>query len=73
MLIKKREPFEFEFTYESKLYYFDTYVIYKDGKYVCRCDLTATEYYGNKLVTLLCCKVALEAYYKGKEVGENNW
>lgn len=71
MPVKKREPFAFEFTYRGEIYYFDSYMIYKDGDYICRCDLTATEYYGNELVTLICCKVALEAYYQGKSVGKD--
>lgn len=73
MPIKKREPFEFEFTYAGEIYYFATYMIYKDGDYICRCDLTATEYYGNELVTLICCKVALEAYYQGKKAGKEEY
>ena len=70
MPIKKREPFTFVFQYKGEKYYFNSFTILKDGEYICHCDLTATEYYGNEQITLLCCRVALDAYYAGKADGK---
>jgi len=69
---KERERLEFEFTHNGRIYYFDNYYITEDGKYVCRCDLTATNYYGNKEVMLICCKIALDAYLESKEQAERD-
>lgn len=59
------KPFAFTFQYDGETYYFETFKIFKNGKYICHCDLTATKYYGDELVTLICCKIALKAYYYG--------
>ena len=70
MPVKKREPFEFEFQHCGEDYYFKDFYILKDGIVLCYCDLTGTEYHGNQPVTLLCCKVAINAYYSGRQVGK---
>ena len=70
MPVKEREPFEFSFQHNGQNYHFQDYYITQNGFRICYCDLTATEYHGNKLVTLLCCKVALDAYYAGIEDGK---
>jgi hypothetical protein len=73
MPVKKREPFMFNFKHNGEEYFFNTYKIFKKSRYICDCDLTATDYYGNELVTLICCKAALEAYYTGKVVGKDEY
>lgn len=70
MPVKKGEPYTLNFAYKGKIYHLDTFRIFKKGKYICNCDLTATDYYGNELVTRLCCQVALDAYYAGKVDGK---
>ena len=69
MPVKKREPFAFNFEYKGKTYRFATYVLYREDEYICDVDLTATEYYGNKEITLMCCKIAIEAYESGVQDG----
>lgn len=67
---KELKPCKFEFTHNQKRYTFDTYRIYdSNDDYVCLCDLTATNYYGNEEVMLICCKIALDAYFEGQEDG----
>ena len=65
MPIKRRKLFAFPFQYEGIDYYYDTCRIFCEGSLVCNCDLTETEYYGDKTITLICCQIALRAYYKG--------
>lgn len=69
MPVKKRESFAFNFEYKGKYYRFATYVLYREDEYICNVDLTATEYYGNKEITLMCCKIAIEAYESGVQDG----
>lgn len=71
MPLKKLEPCIFEFTHNQKHYVFDTYRIYdSDDNFVCLCDLTATNYYNNEEVMLICCKIALDAYFNGHDEGQ---
>ena len=61
----------FKFTHNKKRYMFDIDRIYdSDNRYVCRCDLTATNYYGNEEIMLICCKIALDAYLEGQKYGK---
>ena len=61
----------FKFTHNKKTYFFNTYRIYdSNDNYVCRCDLTATNYYGNEEVMRICCEIALDAYFEGHDEGE---
>lgn len=73
MPIKEREPFTLHIIYNGEIYFFNTYRIFKKCKHICNCDLTATDYYGNELVTRLCCQVALDAYYAGKQDGKEEY
>ena len=69
---KELKPCKFEFTHNGKHYVFDTYHIYDyyTDDCVCSCDLTATNYYGNEEVMLICCKIALDAYVEGYAEGK---
>ena len=68
---KELEPCKFEFTHKGKHYVFDNYYICdSDNHYVCTCDLTATNYYGNEEVMLICCKNVLDAYFEGITEGQ---
>ena len=73
MPVKKREPFAFRFKYKGEEYYFATSVLYKGDEYICDVDLTATEYYGNKTITLICCQIAIEAHHSGVQNGEEEF
>jgi hypothetical protein len=67
---KELKACAFKFMHNQKIYYCDTYRIYdSNGDYVCICDLTATNYYGDEEVMLICCKIALNAYFEGHAEG----
>ena len=71
MPTKELKPCKFEFTHKQKRYVFDAYYICdSENCYVCTCDLTATNYYGNEEIMLICCKMALDAYFEGIEEGK---
>ena len=69
---KELKPCKFEFTHNGKRYRFDNFCIYDyyTDVCVCYCDLTATNYYGNEEVMLICCKIALDAYDEGYVEGK---
>ena len=68
---KEYEPYVFTFTYEQETYLLNSFRIYdSNNKYICDCDLSVTKYYGNQEITLLCCRIALDAYYAGKADGK---
>lgn len=68
---KELKACAFKFMHNQKIYYFDNYYICdSNGDFVCRCDLTATNYYGNEEVMIICCKIALNAYFEGHADGK---
>ena len=69
MPVKEIEKIVIKFTFDGEEYELHKYLIYKGDMLVCAADLTGTEYYGDKDIMLLCCKVALKAYYNGIKSG----
>ena len=69
---KELKPCTFIFSHNQKRYLFRSSCIYDayTDDYVCLCDLTATNYYGNEEVMLICCKIALDAYFEGQADGK---
>lgn len=67
---KRLAQFRFTFQYKGETYQFWDYYITNNGKHICYCDLTGTEYYGNESLALLCCKIAIDAYNAGKTDGK---
>ena len=70
MPVKEIKQFRFTFQYKGETYQFWDYYITKNGEHICYCDLTSTEYHGNEAITLLCCKIAIDAYHAGKTDGK---
>jgi hypothetical protein len=70
MPIKKLAQFRFTFQHKGETYQFWDYYITNKGKHICYCDLTATKYYGDESIALLCCKIAIDAYNAGKTDGK---
>lgn len=69
---KELKPCTLIFSHNQKRYRFDGSCIYDyyTDDYVCRCDLTATNYYGNEEVMLICCKNGLDTYFQGYADGK---
>ena len=69
---KELKPCTFIFSHNQKRYFFRSSCIYdaETDDYICQCDLTVTNYYGNEEVMIICCKIALDAYVEGITEGQ---
>ena len=71
MPIKEVENIYIEFKYEDKEFTLDKYRIYDSyGNYICMCDFTGTNYYGNKELMEFSAKMCVKAYLSGFHDGE---
>lgn len=71
MPTKETEQITVNFIYNDKIYYLKTTDIYNhDGKYICKCDLTGTVFYGNHDAMRFIAKVCLISYLNGFDEGK---
>lgn len=77
MPIKDVENIVIEFKYEDKEFTLDKYRIYDSyGNYICMCDFTGTNYYGNaelmEFAAKMCVKAYLSGFHDGKDFGRED-